>query len=235
MPELRRVRIADEIASHLEQRIVAGEYTAGDRLPSLRKLAEEFGVSPLTVREATASLEAKGLVRARHGAGTYVLARGDRQVSDPWIISPDDLNDYEELVEARLYVESALVELAAKKRSDDDLETLRSIVEDMRAARQDPERFLAADYSFHVALAEAAHNRALRSAMIAIRGPLKRLMAARSAHDCERDGNLDRAITDHEAILEGIEAGRAAEARRALKRITDRAGRHIGRFRQSET
>jgi DNA-binding FadR family transcriptional regulator len=61
-------RIADSIADAIE----GGQYKLGDRLPTERELAEQFGVSRPTLREAMIALEMLGMIEARHGLGIYV-------------------------------------------------------------------------------------------------------------------------------------------------------------------
>ena len=64
----RYQRVAATVATAIE----AGRYKPGQRLPSERDLAEEFGVSRPTIREAMLALEIRGMVKARHGSGIYV-------------------------------------------------------------------------------------------------------------------------------------------------------------------
>ncbi|MFC8097847.1 GntR family transcriptional regulator [Streptomyces sp. NPDC057363] len=67
-----RSKVTTRAVHSLKQRLTQGEWTAGDRLPSEPALAEELGVSRVTVRGALAQLEAEGIVTRRHGSGTYV-------------------------------------------------------------------------------------------------------------------------------------------------------------------
>ena len=68
-----RKRAAEEIADRLRWRILSGEFPAGPSLPPERDLAEDLGVSRLTLRAAMARLETEGLVRPVHGSGNRVL------------------------------------------------------------------------------------------------------------------------------------------------------------------
>jgi GntR family transcriptional repressor for pyruvate dehydrogenase complex len=77
---IARGRIADQIVSDLRERILGGELPHGSRLPAERELAEEYGVSGATIREAVRVLSSVGLVSVRHGAGTFVTAEPDTMV-----------------------------------------------------------------------------------------------------------------------------------------------------------
>src|ERR1700760_2071488 len=69
-----RGKIANEIIEYLRSQIAAGTLARSERLPNERALADYFGVSQPTVREATRALEAMGLIEVRHGSGAYVSA-----------------------------------------------------------------------------------------------------------------------------------------------------------------
>ena len=69
---VRQRRLSDDIVSQLETMILEGTLKAGERLPAERVLAEQFGVSRPSLREAIQKLAAKGLLVSRHCGGNYV-------------------------------------------------------------------------------------------------------------------------------------------------------------------
>ena len=75
--------LVEQIATHFEAAILQGQYRPGDRLPTIRRLAEDAGVSRAAVQEAYRRLGAGGLVSAVVGRGTTVcpLAQGARRSS----------------------------------------------------------------------------------------------------------------------------------------------------------
>ena len=66
------IPLYEQLADTLRDKMYAGEYTFGDRLPSERALASEFGISHLTVRRALTMLEEEGLIVRIQGKGTFV-------------------------------------------------------------------------------------------------------------------------------------------------------------------
>jgi GntR family transcriptional regulator len=64
-----------QVAAGLRGRIEAGELPGGHALPAERELAAQLGVSRVTVRQALAQLTEAGLLKRRHGSGTFVTAR----------------------------------------------------------------------------------------------------------------------------------------------------------------
>ncbi|MFT3755709.1 MAG: GntR family transcriptional regulator [Pseudoxanthomonas sp.] len=67
-----KARVTTGIIENLREDIVTGRLQKGDRMPSEKTLAEQYGVSQPTVRETLRALEVIGLVDVRHGSGTYV-------------------------------------------------------------------------------------------------------------------------------------------------------------------
>src|SRR5918992_2652659 len=78
----KRVKLRDQVAEHILDLIVSGDYKVGDRLPPERVLVEELGVSRTVIREALNLLETRGLLQIEHGRGATVAANGSRAVHD---------------------------------------------------------------------------------------------------------------------------------------------------------
>ncbi len=68
-----------EIASVIREKILKGEYPVGERIPSIRKLAESFNVNPQTVNKATSVLTSQGFLIPRRGAGSVVSIPEDKR------------------------------------------------------------------------------------------------------------------------------------------------------------
>lgn len=223
----RRVSVVDEMVEYMTRRIVSGEWPPGHVTPSLRNLSKEAGVSALTVREAIRTLQERGLVETRHGVGTFVRSPEDGEKTVPWMLGAGDVHDYVELVEAREVIEAAIVRFAIERRTPEQLRQLHDIVDRMRASRTETAPFLEADTDFHITLAEAAHNSVLLRSMLAIRGPARRLMAARNLRHLETHGDLDIPIADHAAIVDALERQETGASEDAVHRIAKRGLRML--------
>src|SRR2546423_5618457 len=120
-------RASSSIADQIRQAIVTGKLAQGERLPPERELAEQFGVSRVTVRDALRSLEAMGLLEVKVGArgAAFVTAPTGSKVaqtmSDMVLMSA---TTPEEIVEARLIVELGTVTLACARATPEDLAEL---------------------------------------------------------------------------------------------------------------
>ena len=82
---LQQRRLSDDIIARIETLILEGSFRAGERLPAERALAEEFGVSRPSLREAIQKLVARGLLISRHGGGTFVSESRGSSFRDPMI------------------------------------------------------------------------------------------------------------------------------------------------------
>src|SRR3954467_7271501 len=125
-------RASSSIADQIRQAIVGGRLRQGERLPPERELAEQFGVSRVTVRDALRALEAMGLIEVRVGArgGAFVTVPSGSVVgqtmSDMMMmqaLTPEDI------VEARLILELGTVTLACARATAEDLETMRELAQ----------------------------------------------------------------------------------------------------------
>ncbi len=86
-----------QVADTLRAEIASGKLAPGDRLPSIRKLAERFGVAPMTAQSATEILRSAGLVYTSPGRGTFV--RTNAETTDASTPSPEYLAITEHLDE----------------------------------------------------------------------------------------------------------------------------------------
>ena len=204
-------RASAAISDQIRRAILEGRLQSGDRLAPERELAEQFGVSRVTVRDALRILEANGLVEIRVGAagGAFVRAPTSADVGAGIghmlllsAVTPD------EIAEARLVVELGTVTLAVERATDDDLTALRTLVD---KSREHYNRELAWD--FHSRLAAAAHNPAIEMLTASFRGPLS-MHAVRAREPSE--WSHDQSIREHAELLRALEQRDAVRARAVM-------------------
>lgn len=167
---VRSTRISDDVIEQIRAAIFRGDLRPGDRLPSERELAAQFGISRVTVRDALRALEAGGLIRVKvgGGGGPYVAAP-DVQALSAAVGNHLKLigADFRELAEARLALETTAVRLACERATSEDLASLRLAIG--RDASRGGHETAVSSVDFHTALVTAAHNRALLAMFNAIR------------------------------------------------------------------
>jgi len=154
LPEPITVGGSAGIAAQLRRSIVAGTYGFNDRLPSERHLAEHFGASRGTVREALRRLQEINMVDRQVGSGTFVTYR---EMSDHLQIA--EMTSPLELIDVRIAIEPQMAELAVANATLVDIEKMRRALEKAEQTTHDPEAFTLADSEFHLALAECTRNR----------------------------------------------------------------------------
>ena len=119
-------KLYQQIARTIAASIEDGRYAPGDRLPSERELADDFGVSRPTIRDAMIALEFQGLVEARQGSGVYVKAA--RQIAED--AAERDVSALE-LAEARRLFEGEACALAAATITEEQLGQLDNLLAEM--------------------------------------------------------------------------------------------------------
>lgn len=220
MPAARRPRsLTTDVVQSLGDRIRDGRLAAGDKLPREADLMEEFGVSRTVVREAMSRLQAAGMVETRHGIGTFVVGLGD---ATTFRIGPDQvgtLQDVISVLELRIAVETEGVGLAAVRRTEAHLQSMRAALDAFAAAVEEGRDAVGPDFQFHLELARATGNPHFEQLMGTLGGtmiPRARLEAAQPITPERRD-YLRRVNAEHESIYEAI-ARQDAEAARAAMR-----------------
>lgn len=214
-----RRNLARELVDVLGDRIRHGTLEPGARLPAESGLMAEHGVSRTVVREALQRLQAQGLVRTRHGVGTFVVGPA---AMAPLALAPRELATLEDIVavlELRLALETEAAALAAARRDERRLRTMRRALADFEAAVHAGEDAVAADLRFHLEVARATGNHhfaQLMSALGAEMIPRARLTARRPRGSDERTYLL-RVNSEHQSILDAIEAQDADSARAAMR------------------
>src|ERR1700704_1913737 len=156
--KIGRGRIADRIVEDLRERILGGELANGSRLPAERELAEQYGVSGATVREAVRVLGAMGLVSVRHGSGSFVTAETNTMiaVAIAAVVKLEDVG-----VTDLLGILGALNRYAAQSAvrdaTDAEIASLREAAEKL-AVIDDVDRTIEALRTFLRRLPEISHN-----------------------------------------------------------------------------
>lgn len=243
-------RAFDEIISQIREHVLSGELQPGDRLPAERQLAEMFGVSRNTVREALRMLEISGLVTLKLGAtgGAFVSrvepARVARTLSDSLQLTDFSLLD---LVEAWIWIESVVLRVACQRMTAGDLDALAANVRDAAAltAHRDWTGKALVHLEFHNLLADTCANPILSVSMrslvdlmrdvILSVGPIqdRSMVASRSRllrHLKERDAESAIAETErhlrrlHRLWLDGNYSGSRTTGGRARSALRRRAG-----------
>lgn len=163
-------KASDVLADDLRERILLGEVPEGTALPTERDLVAQTHMSRATVREALRTLEVQGLIRIKTGraGGAFVQKPDDESVADSVaLVIRGRRIRLGALLETREAIEPACARLAAKYRTDSDLERLDQANEAI-SVNGTLADFLQANVNWHVAVAIASHNELLTGFMLAL-------------------------------------------------------------------
>lgn len=116
MVKLERKKLYEEIAEIITEKIKSGEYSQGDKLPSIQALSKEYGVGQASIREALNALRVIGLLEIKHGEGTFVKAIEVSTYTPEMALY--DKEDIKDLLEVRKVLEIGSVRAAAKYRNE---------------------------------------------------------------------------------------------------------------------
>ncbi len=163
MKPVRRQLMTDVVMQRIADFIREHHLSPGDKLPNEKDFLDTLGVSRPTLREALRSLSVTGLIDLQPGSGIFVgncnmmtlMAHGPV----PSMLATEE--ELQEFIEARRLLEPELIALAAVKATDEDLQQLESILQQMEKTVADGEYDDQPWVEFHSVLFRAAHNRLL--------------------------------------------------------------------------
>ena len=217
--QVRQRRLSDDIVERLEAMILEGTLKAGERLPAERVLAEQFGVSRPSLREAIQKLVAKGLLVSRQGGGYYVAQSLGSTFSDPLLhLLESNPEAQRDLLEFRHTLEGSCAYYAALRATEVDHQRLTSAFETLQACYQRNDKVSeeegAADASFHLAIAEASHNTVLLHTIRGLFDLLKHNVVTNiGGMYAQRTETREQLMSQHRELYDAIMQGRAEEAR----------------------
>ena len=144
---------AADLASLLRGEIMQGAIALHEKLPAEREMAENYGVSRCTVREALLKLMETDLVNIKRGSGTYVIFKA--QAPQPSIIQTANPL---ELIDARFALEPHICRLAILHGRRADFDRLGQLCTKMEKSVDDSAAFSKTDKEFHQTLEGCAGN-----------------------------------------------------------------------------
>ncbi len=210
-------KVSSQIADQIRESILAGDFTPGDKLPPERELAEMFGVSRPSVREALNILASAGLVMSYQGGGTVVLSLVDTERGN----SLSDLIRSEqeralEVIEVRKCMESWTAYYAAQRALPEDLRRMEEIILGMEKNLEGRLPSEDLDANLHIVIARATHNIVWLHLMQSIFDAMKEFQRGvwRAVYLTNEDHRL--LYTHHAAIVAAIRAKDADAAREAM-------------------
>lgn len=220
----------EAVMRRLETALLEGTWVAGAQLPSERQLAVQYGVARNTVREALQRLVARDLLRARRGAGVYVIDRLRSGIASPWgQLVADHPALREDILEFRRVLEGATAYFAAMRADAADLERVSALMNELERARKADDKAAEAnaDARLHDVIARASHNTMFLHLHASVVGMLREHIAISGTGLREHDPDAsDHLLMQHRALCDAILARLPDEARAAIEAHIDFVREH---------
>jgi GntR family transcriptional repressor for pyruvate dehydrogenase complex len=212
-------KISEEIVQQIKQLITAGDLSPGQRIPSERELATMLSVSRPSVREAIMVLEAMGFLESRQGGGTYVRSLTEVTIADPLsnLVSSKEPKILYALTEVRMGLETWAAFLAAKRATDEQIARMRELYQIMEKQAAQGGWDAEIDAKFHYTITEATQNTIQIHVLDSIHSLFQTNIMVALSEFYQREGYLERLLSQHREILEAIEAHDPERAQQAMR------------------
>jgi GntR family transcriptional regulator, transcriptional repressor for pyruvate dehydrogenase complex len=217
-PIRKSTNLTGGLVETLAAQIEAGELAPGQRLPTEQAIVAATGVSRTVVREALASLRARGLITTRQGLGAFVAERPPKAFA----VGADEMNSISEvlrLLELRMSVEVEAAALAAERRTTADIERMTSRLSAFDKAIGSGGRDAEEDFAFHKDILASTQNpyfTRIFDVFGSLIIPRQRIRLESMPAD-KRVSYLDGIQHEHRAILKAIKSRDKDAAREAAR------------------
>jgi GntR family transcriptional regulator, transcriptional repressor for pyruvate dehydrogenase complex len=203
-----------QVVNHIRTLLENGTLRPGEKIPSERDFARSLKISRASLRTGINYLAAMGVIKVRHGVGTFV-ADGPAEFDKASLRIMGALHGFQswQMFEARLILESHLAELAAERSRQEHHAALSEEVAEMFAAIDSPSEYLIHDVLFHRIISQASGNPILAALMETITTALY----DDRRKTVERSLDLRESAEMHREIYRAIRSGKPAEARKLME------------------
>ena len=208
-------KLTSQVFEQLKDQIITGKWKPGYKIPSENKLTEMLKVSRITIREALQALVALDLLEKKRGQGTFVKnSFTESYISSLLPLIQFDRSQAVYMHEYRKIVEIGSIELVVGRASQEDIQRLKNILEEMKKYRENNlEKFAFEDLNFHLALSQITKNPIIIRAHFVIKDFFRNHMIK----IVEAMGT-EPGLYFHEKIIQAIEKRDKKEARQLMKK-----------------
>lgn len=211
---VQKTSVVQSAISKIKELIDKEYFKFGDKLPPERELAKLLGISLPSLREALRALRILGIVEMRPGSGSYLRNSISNLSSDSFsLLFHLNKSIHIDLFEARKGIEGVITELAAKKRTKEDLEKMKAALQNMRSHLEDSEEYIKYEIKFHQAIIKAAKNTILEDFMEKM---YKILYESRKRTVEQLKNVYKESYLEHYRIFQYIKKGDPKKARKAM-------------------
>lgn len=213
MQTIARPKMREQVSEQIKQYIIERKLMPGDRLPTENQLAETFGISRMSVREATKTLEFLGIIESKTGVGLTVGRINMERMTKHLGFHSGLLDaDPQQLIDSRVIIETGVLPHVFRRIAEDPsiVENLQSLVDQFRTAK-DLKTCIQIDIQFHRTLIEASGLQPL----VAFNDLL--VVFFRRFFDAIKKVDVKVGIAHHQRLVDLLAAGRIEDATSELR------------------
>ena len=156
---IKSSKLSDEVYKQIVSLISSGKLNPGDKIPSERELAADLRISRQSIREALNRAEVMGLIEVRQGEGSFILSSVKKSLKPPLtLILEKQADRIFDFLEIRKLVEGWCAEKAATEATEEELENMAGILDEMKKVVSKDKQWEELDLNLHLSFAKATHN-----------------------------------------------------------------------------
>ncbi|KKB35573.1 FadR/GntR family transcriptional regulator [Bacillus thermotolerans] len=213
--QFNRKGVSEQVADNIKQKIQAGAYKVGEKIPGEREMAMELSVSRNTVREAYKILEAYGYLTVKHGTGVFIASPEEQiqKMTEAFFVSSDHIKDF---FAVRKILEEWTVKWVIENSDHAQFDELANIIEKSKEVAQGNCNFTQLaelDHEFHMTLANQSQN----TVLIRIMNFLIDLLSEVRMQTAQIPGRAAQSVQEHAKILEAIKQRDVLLAQRYMR------------------
>ncbi len=233
---IERVAVSEQILSRLRHFLDRGQLKIGAKLPSERQLSSMLKVSRNSIREALKALTILGVLKSKHGKGTYLVSSLPKALNQPTQISNlQESSDIIDLWELRMVVEPYVASLAALRGTGKNWHSIEETLEAMRQSLTSLEKFQGHDLQFHLQITNACGNEfisEISSFLLQVFwGKVRKSRILDYAEDVPRKhGELAAFLADHAKVLDALRHRNPTLARSRMVQHLRKVGEYDSRL-----
>lgn len=218
---VKNTKVYEQVIEQIKEMIFSGQLKKGDKLPPERELVEQLQASRASIREALRALQIIGLVECRQGGGNYIRESFEESLSEPLSIMFILQNSKPiEILELRKVLEVETAAIAAEKITDEELEELGLIMEQLKASTDEvlSSKF---DKELHYKIAAASRNTLVLSILKSVSSLIDSFIKDARERILKEKENKETLIIHHENIYKALLERSSMKAALAMKTHLD--------------
>ena len=209
---VKSTKVYEHVINQIQEMVMDDRLKKGDKLPPERELAELLGVSRTSIREALRALQVMGLIESKQGEGNFIRSNFDDTLFQPLsVIFKLQESKPEEILELRKMLEIETAALAAHKITDQEIEELRIIMNQLKEC-EDEDTKVRLDKKFHYKIADISKNSLIVNILSVISSLMDFFIKDARKIILSNKENSEILIKHHEDIYKALSERNASEA-----------------------